>query len=489
MSDYEDAADSDMTEKRVEESEKEPPVDLHGLNSWEPRNAFDRFCVWFEGGSSTAVYAGFAFAVLLLAGVLGAAAYGRPVVAVFALVSVVPAFFLAWYIWEENPYEAPALDMVTVSFLLGCLLVTVPLFVNTVSVGFFEAIPIGMALFFLFVVAPLEETVKWLAVRLHGYEQERFDSAVDGAVLGAVAGLGFATMENAVYVAGGIFVGAGGLNDVFLAVSAQERGMMRAAISPLHVLWTAIAGYYLGLAKLNKRHEGAVVFKGLLIAFALHGAYNVAVTYTDAIAPVVGFEEGTVFLVFAVGFYGVSTYYLARLVGGHRRLTEFREKTTEVRSIMSMSDEEVNELMRRSGAGVVALADENDAYAVPMSFGYDADEGAVYMMMAFAPESKKRRWIRNTETASFVVYEFDGDDEARSVVVTGRIEEVSDDAERGYAALTDNADFTVMHESGTLPEDADYSVHRLKADELSGRRFEEEVWEKMRNLDGRWTDG
>jgi len=470
--------DGDMTEKRVEESEKEPLVDLHGLNSWEPRTAFDRFCVWFEGSSATAVYVGFSFAVLLLVGVVGTAAYRRPVVAFFTVVSVVPAFFLAWYIWEENPYDAPALDMVTVSFLLGCLFVTVPLVVNTAAVGFFEAIPVGLALFFLFVVAPLEETTKWLAVRLHGYEQDRFGSAVDGAVLGAVAGLGFATMENAVYVAGGVFLDMEGLNDLFLAVPPQDIGVMRAAISPLHVIWTAIAGYYLGLAKLNKRHEGAVVFKGLLIVFALHGAYNVSVSYTDAVAPVVGIEEGTVFLVAAAGFYGVSIYYLVRLLGGHRRLSKFREKTTEVRSIMSMSDDEVDDVMQRAGAGVVALADENDAYAVPMSFGYDAEERAVYMMMAFAPESKKRRWIRNTETATFVVYEFDDDSEARSVVVTGRIEEADDDAGKGYASLTDNAEFTVMHESGALPEDTEHSVYRLDADSISGRRFEEEIWKR-----------
>lgn len=44
----------------------------------------------------------------------------------------------------------------------------------------------------------MEESVRLLAVRLYAYNDARFAAVIDGAVCGAIAGLGFATIENGI---------------------------------------------------------------------------------------------------------------------------------------------------------------------------------------------------------------------------------------------------------------------------------------------------
>ena len=46
------------------------------------------------------------------------------------------------------------------------------------------------------------------------------------------------------------------------------------AAGPGHVIYSAFAGYYLGLAKFNPRDAGPIVVKGLIIAALIHAVYN-----------------------------------------------------------------------------------------------------------------------------------------------------------------------------------------------------------------------
>lgn len=106
---------------------------------------------------------------------------------------------------------------------------------------------------------------------------------------------------------------------------------------------------------------------------------------------------------------------------------------------LRMSDAEVDAFLTEQGDGVLALADGGDAYAVPISFGYDA--GTVYFVFfRFAEEPKKEAYSRATETACLAVYEATSPERWRSVLVTGPLEAVGPDrwGEVG-TAMGDNA--------------------------------------------------
>lgn len=306
-----------MTDTDPVEEASRDGRDLYDVATWEPRTIMDRVAVALHG----ALAGGARLAVVLLAAVVFLAQIGgvvwlasqRPTLGAVALLSALPAFVLVAFVWKQDIVDKEPLDTLAITFVLSVLFASFAATINTVLQSTFRSIPlVGMALFFFLVVAPVEEVVKWLAVRLHAYRRPEFDSVIDGAVYGAVAGLGFATIENTLYVVQG-FLRAQEAGATQAIGAALGTATSRALAGPGHVIYSAWAGYYLGLAKFNRENRGPIVVKGLLIAALLHGTYNVAVTY----APL-GLLPGWGYLGFVVLFDGLFFYLLYRKLARYR---------------------------------------------------------------------------------------------------------------------------------------------------------------------------
>lgn len=284
------------------------------ISVWSPTSVFDRVIVsaysFVEDGAGLVFALGTVLVAAVLVAVFLVGVAIDPLVGVFTVLSVVPAFFLAWYFREADPTPAEPPVALVVTFLFGGISVGAALLVNTVTRPFLTSVPVvGSLLFFYMVVAPVEEGVKLLAVRLYAYRQDYFTTAVQGAVYGAFAGLGFAAFENLLYLATDTGVG-------------YATSVGRAAVAPGHVLWSAIAGYYLGLGKANPNYEGAIALKGLVVAGLFHATYNAVIRYGAAAG--VGFEttgpRGVGLFVFLTVLYAFTAYYLVSKVERHRDL-------------------------------------------------------------------------------------------------------------------------------------------------------------------------
>jgi RsiW-degrading membrane proteinase PrsW (M82 family) len=113
-----------------------------------------------------------------------------------------------------------------------------------------------------FIVAGLcEEFAKMQIVMRKIYKNPVFDEHMDGIVYSVMASMGFALIENFFYV----FqhgIGTGVLR-CFTAV-------------PMHAMTTGIMGYYIGLSIFYAKEEerSGLIYKGLLIAVFIHGAYD-----------------------------------------------------------------------------------------------------------------------------------------------------------------------------------------------------------------------
>lgn len=290
--------------------------DLYDIASWERRSPIDSVASGlYSQLSANRRLVVIAAALLVFLAQLGGVLWlvGQNLnVGIVALLSALPAFGLVALVWKQDVVEKEPAETLAITFVLSVLLASFAAMVNTVLGGLFKAVPvIGMALFFYIVVAPIEETVKWLAVRLHAYRADTFDAVIDGAVYGAVAGLGFATIENVLYVVQG-FVQAQGAEGAQALQAAVGTAYSRALAGPGHVIYSAFAGYYLGLAKYNPENRGPIVVKGLLIAAFIHGTYNVAVTYGQA------YLGGLTFVVFVLLYDGVFFYLLYRKLARYR---------------------------------------------------------------------------------------------------------------------------------------------------------------------------
>ena len=110
------------------------------------------------------------------------------------------------------------------------------------------------------VIGPIEELAKFAVVRLWIYRRPEFDEPIDGIVYASAAALGFASLENALYVLDFH------KHDVRWALLAS-----RAFLAvPGHVLFSSMWGYALGRAKFKRYPVAAMV----LLAAVLHASYD-----------------------------------------------------------------------------------------------------------------------------------------------------------------------------------------------------------------------
>jgi RsiW-degrading membrane proteinase PrsW (M82 family) len=303
--------DDEVNEKTPEKSNL-----LHGVTEWEPKSPVDLFFFYLYGALvANAKLVAVGVLILILFTNISLALAGlflNPIVGGFAVVSVVPAVFIAIYVWESDPTAKRPSLYLAITFALGTVATTVAYFLNTRSIGWFEALPVlSMALFFFLFVGPVEETLKLAAVYVFPVDTDHFGTALDGAVFGAFAGLGFATAENALYIGTEGLLGGGGLETI----------IGRAGVAPAHVMWSSIAGYYLGLAYVARKYAGVLVLKGLVTVAVLHGTYNTFMTYAPLAAGIeperLAVQIGN--FVFLLAFYGAVGYILHSLIRRYRR--------------------------------------------------------------------------------------------------------------------------------------------------------------------------
>ena len=176
--------------------------------------------------------------------------------------ALIPAFFLLWYLCSRDANPEPP-GVVIRTFLLGAL-VTLP--IVPVAWGL-EALghnamgvwPKALVGGFLGAAIP-EELFKFLVLRGWVWRQKDFDEPMDGIVYGAAASLGFAALENVLYVSDGGFGVA-----TLRALSAV----------PCHALTGVVMGYFAGRAKFGpKDQQFGLLAKGVGAAILLHGVYD-----------------------------------------------------------------------------------------------------------------------------------------------------------------------------------------------------------------------
>jgi len=174
--------------------------------------------------------------------------------------AVVPSLLLMWYFHSRDVNREPGRALWT-TFGLG-VVVTVPIALVVAPVdswlgGVADPFVYGLLAAFLAAAIP-EEVFKFLVLERYAARHAAFDEPMDGMVYGVAASLGFATLENVLYVAdGGLPVA------ILRALTAV----------PSHAFDGAIMGYFLARARLGGGGRGDV-WKALLVPIVLHGLYD-----------------------------------------------------------------------------------------------------------------------------------------------------------------------------------------------------------------------
>ncbi|WP_226666903.1 glutamic-type intramembrane protease PrsW [Metabacillus litoralis] len=171
---------------------------------------------------------------------------------------IAPGLALLSYFYLKDQYESEPIYLVLKSFIFGALLVFPIMFVQYVLEV--EGVFTSDTLYTFVAVGFLEEFFKWFVLFFTIYQHVHFNEHYDGIVYGVSVSLGFATLENILY----------------LLANGVEYALGR-AILPVssHALFGVIMGYYLGKGKFSEGNNRKkwILFSWSLPIF-LHTVYD-----------------------------------------------------------------------------------------------------------------------------------------------------------------------------------------------------------------------
>lgn len=196
------------------------------------------------------------------------------------LILLIPTCIYAWLVRGVDRFEKEPPKYLFYAFCWGAVPAVILALILQIGISIPVALLVGSdtlsgELIEASIGAPVtEEFLKGLGVASIYFTRRReFDGWVDGLVYGAMAGLGFAYVENILYLMG--------------TTSWEEWGtlfVLRTIVfGGLHAFWTAFTGIGFGLARY--RHgtfaKVTVIGSGLLLAMFGHLVHNSAATLVE----------------------------------------------------------------------------------------------------------------------------------------------------------------------------------------------------------------
>jgi protease PrsW len=195
------------------------------------------------------------------------------------VVPMIPGVIWLWIFYRTDLYEPEPKRLVLATFGLGVLAI-LPAFGGERLIGmaypFLEHIeraaqsgndsawPMLVGCFFI--IGPCEELAKFLAVRLFIYRHKEFNEPLDGIIYAAAAALGFASLENVLYV----------FDWRTSHLNWSALGVRSLLALPGHVVFATTWGYALGRQKFDPKYR---VWPMVVISAMLHGLYDFLAMY------------------------------------------------------------------------------------------------------------------------------------------------------------------------------------------------------------------
>lgn len=180
---------------------------------------------------------------------------------ILLITSLAPVLIILFYIYIRDRYEREPLGLLGRALLAGMLIVIPVFFVERFLVNMMPVSgQIPSAAYNAFLVAGLtEEAFKFMALLLLVWRSPNFNEKFDGIVYAVFVSLGFAAIENILYVA------QGGTQ------TALVRGVTAV---PAHALFGVTMGYYVGIARMYEELRKRYLLLALLLPVLLHGTYD-----------------------------------------------------------------------------------------------------------------------------------------------------------------------------------------------------------------------
>ena len=186
---------------------------------------------------------------------------------ILLLVAILPIYIIGIYVYKRDKEKEPT-KLLRRLFVLG-MLSCIPAVILEVLIGKFFGDESFMNMWELFIytminIALVEELCKWFVIYKLTYHNKEFDHIYDAVVYAIFATLGFAVVENILYV----YIGGVGIG-IFRAISAI----------PGHAAYAVIMANYYGKARMatikhNKQDERLNLALSIIMPTIAHTIYD-----------------------------------------------------------------------------------------------------------------------------------------------------------------------------------------------------------------------
>jgi RsiW-degrading membrane proteinase PrsW (M82 family) len=179
-----------------------------------------------------------------------------------------PIVFWGWYHYHKDRHLPEPIGHLVLAFILG-------LVAAAISKGLYIALDwidlrhdallladtntLALLAYSMLAIGPIEEVAKMLPFILVVLRFPEFDEPLDGIIYASFIALGYAAVENILYL------------EYLTPVEAAARGFAGPVI---HMLFASIWGFTIGCAHLRGESLLGGILRGFLIAAGLHGLYD-----------------------------------------------------------------------------------------------------------------------------------------------------------------------------------------------------------------------
>ncbi|MGB3988584.1 MAG: PrsW family intramembrane metalloprotease [Minisyncoccales bacterium] len=196
----------------------------------------------------------------------------------FIFLSIIPSLIWLAFFLKEDPYPEPR-KVILKTFLIGILFalpviaicLTIEFLMRFVGISFEMSSYVGI----IFLSPVIEELSKYLALKSSAFKSSYLDEPVDFMVYAITAALGFAAMENLIFLFPGREILTGKIPFFFIQEMMMGSAIRFASGTLLHALSSGIVGFFLALSA--KHIKKRFCYIGLALSMLLHGFYNFSI--------------------------------------------------------------------------------------------------------------------------------------------------------------------------------------------------------------------
>jgi RsiW-degrading membrane proteinase PrsW (M82 family) len=184
---------------------------------------------------------------------------------------ILPAVFWLWFWLKEDKLHPEPRGLIILAFLSGMLATAAAYPVEK----FIATHVNGADMTLLFLWAVTEEALKFLAIYIVALRSKYFDEPIDAVLYLVTIALGFAALENAMFLINPL-----GDGDAIATILLGNFRFVGATL--LHVAASGIIGVTLALTFYSKKEKRRLaMFLGLLGAITLHTVFNFSIIVSE----------------------------------------------------------------------------------------------------------------------------------------------------------------------------------------------------------------